>query len=612
MHVERNTERSRASMASPPRYQAVASMASRETDGVGETHTQKKTRKNKRRCLAGQPMTFVAPTGLTLSFIGALSAWTIKSGVPFLPMYAWCGCWTALYLAVLASFNASGLIRYCTRFTEDVFNALLAFNFVSEGFSPVRKVIGASLASSKGAADALLAANAAGGTCLACRAFAGAPKTRFFTARARSLLADFGPAATIVFASSLFSLPSVRKLGSLKRLTLGAPREKLFSFVDMGALSLKYRLLAAVPAVFLATLFFLDQNITVRTVNSPQNKLKKGAAYHLDLFALASITLASSLLGLPWMCSATVQSLNHVRALSTYADQETQTVEKVDTPTETKPSKPAPLAAPAAQKRPLPSPDEIIRAAKTEPPAKKPLPKAGDIILARSLVSVQKRTTTQPQKGISFGGYANDYLEVVNKTLQVNRTQEDRAEAVAAASRATAGGGAARVAQAKELASKPITVVTKPTVSGDVKDVVETRLTGFTVHALVLASLGFAPVLAEVPLAVVWGVFLFLGFKVMAGNQFLGRVGSLFVDTGMLNPTSETERAVVELGRKRVLRYTAVQASCLAALWLLKLNKATAMVFPSVIGVLLVLRASLLPRVFSPRELLTLDTEIDR
>ena len=132
------------------------------------------------------------------------------------------------YLAVLASFNASGLIRYCTRFTEDVFNALLAFNFVSEGFSPVRKVIGTSLASSKGAADALLAANAAGGTCLACRAFAGAPKTRFFTARARSLLADFGPAATIVFASSLFSLPSVRKLGSLKRLTLGARERSSF------------------------------------------------------------------------------------------------------------------------------------------------------------------------------------------------------------------------------------------------------------------------------------------------------------------------------------------------------------------------------------------------
>ena len=35
-------------------------------------------------------------------------------------------------MVAAASLNASGLIRYCTRFTEDVFNALLAFNFLSE------------------------------------------------------------------------------------------------------------------------------------------------------------------------------------------------------------------------------------------------------------------------------------------------------------------------------------------------------------------------------------------------------------------------------------------------------------------------------------------------
>ena len=78
-------------------------------------------------------------------------------------------------------------------------------------------------------------------------------------------------------------------------------------------------MLALLPAIFLATLFFLDQNITVRTVNSPQNKLAKDSAYHLDLLALATITLGSSLLGLPWMCSATVQSLNHVRGMSNTA-----------------------------------------------------------------------------------------------------------------------------------------------------------------------------------------------------------------------------------------------------------------------------------------------------
>jgi hypothetical protein len=34
----------------------------------------------------------------------------------------------------------------------------------------------------------------------------------------------------------------------------------------------------------------MDQNITVRLVNSPEYKLKKGAAYNLDMVALGIIT----------------------------------------------------------------------------------------------------------------------------------------------------------------------------------------------------------------------------------------------------------------------------------------------------------------------------------
>ena len=70
--------------------------------------------------ITGQPMTFLAPTGLTLAFIGALFQFTARAQVPFLPMYAWCGVWTALLLVGLSFANASGLIRYCTRFTEEV------------------------------------------------------------------------------------------------------------------------------------------------------------------------------------------------------------------------------------------------------------------------------------------------------------------------------------------------------------------------------------------------------------------------------------------------------------------------------------------------------------
>jgi hypothetical protein len=44
------------------------------------------------------------------------------------------------------------------------------------------------------------------------------------------------------------------------------------------------------PAVLLTSLFFMDQNISVRVVNNPDNKLKKGAAYNLDMVALGLIT----------------------------------------------------------------------------------------------------------------------------------------------------------------------------------------------------------------------------------------------------------------------------------------------------------------------------------
>ena len=575
--------------------------------------------------LAGQPMTFVAPTGLTLAFIGALSSWTVKAGVPFLPMYAWCGVWTSCYLAVLASFNASGLIKYCTRFTEDVFNALLAFNFLSEGASPIVRLLRSVGVGAARPGDALLAMNSALATSVACTSLAGAPRTRFFTAKFRTLIADFGPAFVIVAMSALLRTDAMTGLGSLARLELGAPRAKMFSLVDLGSLAVRYRLLAAIPALFLATLFFLDQNITVRTVNSPQNKLAKDSAYHLDLLALATITLGSSLLGLPWMCSATVQSLNHVRAMSNIAAAEETVAEA--------PAKPAPRPdeakrtvavsqSPLDRKQPpLPSPDEIIRAAqlkrnatapsaaarpppKTPKPAPPPLP-TPEKACPETVAAAAKRDFAAAEVGEAVATPAqNATAGAANAT---------RAPPVAAP--VAAGGGGAAVASMRQKANATAAAAAAPAApqkpEGDVASVVETRLSGFLVHGLVLASLNVAPLLSQVPLAVVWGVFLFLGQKVMSGNQFLGRSKALLLDTKRLDPTDTVERAIVELGRGKVLKFTAVQAGCLATLWLLKLNKATAMVFPSVIGVLLALRAIFIPRFFAARELLQMDTEMD-
>jgi HCO3- transporter family len=51
-------------------------------------------------------------------------------------------------------------------------------------------------------------------------------------------------------------------------------------FSPMLSIPVKLRLLCAIPATLLTSLFFLDQNISSRVVNSPKHNMKKPAAYH--------------------------------------------------------------------------------------------------------------------------------------------------------------------------------------------------------------------------------------------------------------------------------------------------------------------------------------------
>jgi len=128
---------------------------------------------------AGQPMTFLGPTGLTLAFTTALYAYCSALSLPFLPMYAWVGMWTSGMLLAASVANLSGLIRYCTRFTEDVFNFLLAFNYVAEACRSIR-------ASFTGlAGSGFLALNTAGLTAWLCQATAAFRSKRYLSPMAR-------------------------------------------------------------------------------------------------------------------------------------------------------------------------------------------------------------------------------------------------------------------------------------------------------------------------------------------------------------------------------------------------------------------------------------------
>ncbi len=418
---------------------------------------------------SGQPMTFIGPTGLTLCFTAALFNFCSSFGVAFFPMYTWVGLWTSMMLVLLSASNACTLIKHCTRFTDEVFNALLALNFTYEA---LKNILVRFFQTGSDKTQPFLALNMALATFALSQRLVNYRSSILFTHRIREFLSDFGPALTIIIMTLVGSLPMISGLGidylkAPKRFQLANGRPWLIPFWE---LPMWARGAALVPAALLTILFFLDHNISIRVVNSPDNKMKKPAAYHLDLLVLGGIVLVSSLLGLPWMCAATIQSLNHIRSVTDYAPVLTEDGEK---------------------------------------------------------------------KG----------------------NEEE------------------------------------------VSNVMETRLTGLGIHALVLSSIGLLPLLRRIPIPVISGIFLYLGRTVMTGNTFLQRCKGAFFDKSMLPEDSPFKR----LGRTTVNKFTAIQVGCLGILWSLKSNPATGMFFPSVIGLLILTRSLIVPRLFSKEEIAELD-----
>jgi hypothetical protein len=411
---------------------------------------------------AGQPMSFLGPTGLTLAFTSALYNFCSARAIPFLPLYSWTGLWTSLFLALMSVFNFADLIDYCTGFTDDCFNALLSTNFVFQAVSSLLRNFtapGANLVS------AFASLNMALVTLVGTRSVSNLRFTTFLNKRWRNNISDFGPTAVIVAVSLLAAHPVIKSFG-IKNLIL----PKTFALAGgrswvpaLGSVPVSVRLAASIPAVLLTMLFYLDQNISSRTVNN-QPGLERGEAFHLDMLVLSVIVGSLSLLGLPWVCGATVQSMNNVRSMTTY---------KVDEDT------------------------------------------GGEVVV----------------------------------------------------------------------------------------DVLESRVSGFAVHAAILASLGLLPVLAQVPIPVVSGIFLFIGFKLMKGNTFLERCANFLRERRKLPEDNVYRR----LPKKAVGKYIGLQGLLLTLVWYLKESPKLSLFFPACIAVMVLMRQYLLPVWFTKKELAVLD-----
>ena len=88
---------------------------------------------------SAQPLTIIGGTGPVLAFVGCLVQMAEALSIPFLPLYAWTGLWTALILFISSTTSASNLVKFLTRFTDEIFSTLISTIFVVEAFSDVAR-----------------------------------------------------------------------------------------------------------------------------------------------------------------------------------------------------------------------------------------------------------------------------------------------------------------------------------------------------------------------------------------------------------------------------------------------------------------------------------------
>ncbi|XP_062269098.1 electrogenic sodium bicarbonate cotransporter 4 isoform X2 [Platichthys flesus] len=129
----------------------------------------------------------------------------------------------------------------------------------------------------------------------------------------------------------------------------------------------------------------------------------------------------------------------------------------------------------------------------------------------------------------------------------------------------------------------------------------EQRLTGILVFVMTGLSIFLAPVLQFIPMPVLYGVFLYMGVASLSGIQFWERM-KLYLMPAKHQPDFSFLRHVP---LRRVHLFTLVQIICLAVLWTLK-STFLAIIFPVMILGLMVVR-KLLDLMFSQHDLAWLD-----
>uniref|UniRef100_H2ZCT3 Anion exchange protein n=1 Tax=Ciona savignyi TaxID=51511 RepID=H2ZCT3_CIOSA len=463
--------------------------------------------------LSGQPLLVVGSTGPLLVFEEAVYKFCTSSSLPFMATRVWIGVWIFVICFIVVAFEGSFLVRFVSRFTQEIFTALISLIFIFETFNKLAKVnnfftfltfvqhplqatypvpinttgilnqyncsyeesitnttVGNITDAVKGIwipeilnqpNTALLSTILMLGTFIIAYFLRQFKNSKFLRSSVRRTIGDFGVPIAIfamVLLDVLIQDTYTQKLNVPKGISPTNPSLRGWFINPLGTpdnpIPIWMVFAAVLPAFLVFILIFMESHITEMILSNKERNLKKGTGFHLNLMVLGMLNIVVSFLGMPWVCCAAVRSITHT----------------------------------------------------------------------------------------------NRHKLLVNK----------------------------------------------PKIEG----LKEQRVTVFVVNACLGLSILMQPVLSEIPLAVLFGIFLYMGVTSLAGVQFIDRIEMLFMPAKHYPDFS----FVHMVRHKKIHVFTIIQIICLAVLWVVK-STAAQIAFPFFLVLTIPLRYFVLPKFFSKKEM---------
>ncbi|XP_051879887.1 anion exchange protein 2-like isoform X2 [Pristis pectinata] len=301
--------------------------------------------------LGAQPLLIVGFSGPLLVFEEAFFKFCDSNSMDYLTGRVWIGFWLIAIVVLIVAFEGSFLVRFISRFTQEIFAFLISIIFIYETFYKLVKIFkdhplrgctnstqNVTLPSitfqnttdmSKGSVKrmgepntALLSLVLMAGTFFIAFFLRKFKNSRFFPGRVRRVIGDFGvPIAILIMVLVDYSIQETytQKLSVPTGLSVTSPDKRGWFINPLGRggdFPIWMMFASVIPAILVFILIFMETMITTLIISKKERMLTKGSGFHLDLLIIVASGGVAALFGLPWLAAATVRTVTHVNALT--------------------------------------------------------------------------------------------------------------------------------------------------------------------------------------------------------------------------------------------------------------------------------------------------------